>query len=35
MPNIDIAQVLIAFNLIFWGGAYFVQYEDGKSVFQL
>lgn len=35
ITNIDIAQILIIFNLIFWAGSYFTQYEDGKAVFQL
>lgn len=35
ISNIEIAQILIIFNLIFWTAAYLVQYEDGKSVFQL
>jgi hypothetical protein len=35
IKNIDIAQIMIVFNLIFWIGSYLLEYEDGKSVFQL
>ncbi|MEI8253637.1 MAG: hypothetical protein WCG25_08080 [bacterium] len=35
MTNIEIAQIMIVFNLIFWIGSYLLEYEDGKSVFQL
>jgi len=32
---LDISQILIIFNLIFWIGAYFVEYKDGEYVFQM
>ena len=35
IPNVDIAQILIVFNLVFWMVSYFVQYKDGNAVFQL